>query len=75
MLVISAGSREANEAMGLRSPVALDQEFRAARSFGVGGTPSAVLVDAEGKVASEAAVGAPAVLALAESGRDPATPP
>lgn len=74
ILVVSAGAAEANESMGLNSPVVLDQKFGAGRSFGVSGTPSAVLVDAEGKVASEAAVGAPAVLALAASGQDPASP-
>jgi thiol-disulfide isomerase/thioredoxin len=65
LLVVSAGTAEANEAMGLGSPVVLDQQFNAGRAFGVSGTPSAVLVDEEGKIASEAAVGAPAVLALA----------
>jgi hypothetical protein len=35
------------------------------RQFGAGGTPMAVLVDAEGKIASELAAGAPAVLQLA----------
>ncbi len=39
------------------------------RSFGAAGTPSAVLVDEEGNVASEVAVGAPAVLELAKAER------
>ena len=69
LLMVSAGTEEANEAMGLSSPVMLDQQFAAGRSFGAGGTPSAVLVDAEGKIASEVAVGAPAVLELAGAGR------
>ena len=51
--------------MGLTSPMLLDQQFAVGRAFGASGTPSAVLVDAEGKVASEVAVGAPAVLELA----------
>ncbi len=71
LLVISAGSEEANRQMGLASPLLLDQGFAAGRAFGASGTPSAVLVDAEGKVASEVAVGAPAVLELA--GADKAT--
>jgi hypothetical protein len=33
--------------------------------FGATGTPSAVLVDAEGRIASSVTVGGPAVLALA----------
>jgi thiol-disulfide isomerase/thioredoxin len=65
LLVVSAGTPEANKEMGLSSPVVLDQQFEAGRAFGAMGTPSAVLVDAEGKVASEVAVGAPAVLELA----------
>jgi hypothetical protein len=43
----------------------LDQQFAVGRAFGASGTPSAVLVDTEGKVASEVAVGAPGVLELA----------
>jgi hypothetical protein len=54
--------------MGLRSPVVLDQGCATGRSFGVIGTPSAVLVDAEGTIASGIAKGAPAVLALAGAG-------
>jgi len=71
LVVISAGTEEANRQMGLASPVLLDQNFATGRAFGASGTPSAVLVDAEGKVASEVAVGSPAVLELA--GADKAT--
>ena len=69
LVVVSAGSEEANREMGLASPVLLDQSFATGRAFGATGTPSAVLVDAEGKVASEVAVGAPAVLELAGAER------
>jgi peroxiredoxin len=69
LLVVSAGSEEANREMGLTSPVMLDQQFAVGRDFGASGTPSAVLVDAEGKVASEVTVGAPAVMELAGAGR------
>jgi hypothetical protein len=64
-LFISAGTEEANREMGLASTVVLDQQFAVGRAFGASGTPSAVLIDAEGKVASGVAVGAPAVLELA----------
>ena len=67
LLVVSAGTVEANEAMELSSPVVLDQEFAVGRAFGASGTPSATLVDEEGKIASEVAVGAPAVLELARA--------
>jgi thiol-disulfide isomerase/thioredoxin len=69
LLVVSAGSEEANKEMGLTSPVLLDQQFATGRAFGASGTPSAVLVDAEGKVASEVTVGAPAVMELAGAER------
>ena len=69
LLVISAGTLEANEEMGLSSTVVLDQGFAVGRAFGASGTPSAVLVDSKGKIASEVAVGAPAVLELAGAKR------
>jgi hypothetical protein len=43
-------------------------------TFGATGTPMAVLVDAEGKMASELAGGAPAVLALAGHTQDRSAP-
>jgi thiol-disulfide isomerase/thioredoxin len=69
LLVVSAGSEEANKEMDLASPVMLDQQFSVGSAFGASGTPSAVLVDAEGKVASEVTVGAPAVMELAGAGK------
>jgi peroxiredoxin len=66
LLVVSTDSVVDNQAMGLRSPVVLDTEgMRIGRLFGASGTPMALLVDAEGNIASELAAGEPAVLALA----------
>jgi thiol-disulfide isomerase/thioredoxin len=65
LLFVSSGTKESNREMGLTSTVVLDQQFAVGQSFGASGTPSAVLVDEEGKIASELAVGAPGVLALA----------
>jgi methylamine dehydrogenase accessory protein MauD len=65
LVVVSAGSEEANREQGLSSTVVLDQNFAVGQAFGASGTPSGVLVDAQGKVASDIAVGAPAVLELA----------
>jgi hypothetical protein len=48
----------------LRSPIVLDPGFSAGSAFGATGTPSAVLVDAAGTIASGVAVGAPNVFAL-----------
>ena len=69
LLVVSAGTEEANREQGLTSTMVLDQQFTAGQVFGAIGTPSAVLVDAEGRIASEVAVGAPAVLGLAGASR------
>ena len=69
LLVVSAGTEEANREQGLSSTVLLDQNFATGGAFGASGTPSAVLVDGEGKVASDIAVGAPAVLELAGASR------
>ena len=66
LLVVSTDSVEVNKAMGLRSPVLIESSgMSVGQKFGAGGTPMAVLVDAEGKIASELAAGAPAVLELA----------
>jgi thiol-disulfide isomerase/thioredoxin/uncharacterized membrane protein YphA (DoxX/SURF4 family) len=69
LLFVSAGAEEANRDMRLSSPVLLDQNFATGRAFGASGTPSAVLVDAEGRIASEVAVGAPSVMDLAGASR------
>jgi peroxiredoxin len=68
LVLISGGTVEANRAMNLRAPVLLDEAFAVGRAFGAGGTPSAVLLDADGKVASGLAVGADQVLALLTTG-------
>lgn len=72
LLVVSTGSVEVNRAMGLHSPVVLDDGFAGGLAFGAGGTPSAVLVDRNGRVASPVAVGGPAVLTIL--GVAPASP-
>ena len=74
LLVISTGTSEANRALGLRSPIALDPGgFAIARTYGMQGTPSAALIDAQGRLAAEIAVGAPAIFELL--GRAPAAAP
>lgn len=66
LLIVSTGSIEANRAQGFSSTLVLDEGFNTGRAFGASGTPSAVLVDRLGRIASEVAVGAPSVMALAE---------
>jgi len=64
LLIVSTGDAAANRAHGFRSPIVLDANFSTGRAFGASGTPSAVLVDANGNVGSQLAVGAPGVLGL-----------
>jgi hypothetical protein len=52
----------------------LEQGFNAGRAFGADGTPMAVLVDAEGCIASTLAAGAAEVLALARRQQATAAP-
>jgi thiol-disulfide isomerase/thioredoxin len=72
LLVVSDGTVEENEAMGFSSPVVLDNTYAVGDAFGASGTPSAVLVDAEGRIASEVVVGASEVLEMVRSGRNAA---
>ena len=69
LVVVSSGPEEATRAEGFRSRVLLDAEFAAGAAFGTGGTPTAVLVGADGRVASGVVAGADAVFALAGDAR------
>lgn len=65
LLVVSTDTVEAIARVGLRAPFLLNHGFATGRAFTAGGTPSAVVIDAEERIASDFAVCAPAVLALA----------
>jgi peroxiredoxin len=73
-VVISLGEVAANqtkaEAHGLQL-VLLAEDFELARSFGVNGMPGAVLVDRDGLIAGDPAVGAIAVQALLDEVSSP----
>jgi thiol-disulfide isomerase/thioredoxin len=62
LVVISSGDEQRTRAEGFGSSVLLDPEFSVGKAFGAAGTPSAVLIDAEGRVASEVMVGAEVIL-------------
>jgi hypothetical protein len=64
LVVISTGSLKANRAEGFLGPVALDDGQLTRRAYGFSGTPQAILIDANGQVASGLARGAEQVLAL-----------
>jgi thiol-disulfide isomerase/thioredoxin len=65
LLVVSTGGVEENRAQRLPSPVLLDADFSVGRLYGAQGTPSAALVDREGRVTRELVVGAPDILSAA----------
>jgi peroxiredoxin len=64
LVVVSSGEAEPTAEEGFRSRVFVDSEFDAGNAFGAGGTPMAVRIDAEGKVASPLVAGPDSVLAL-----------
>lgn len=57
LLIVSGGSPEAVRALGFRSEVLLDPHFALGTVAGARGTPSAFLLDEEGKIASEVGAG------------------
>ena len=63
LVLISSGDEERTRAEGFRSPVLLDPDWTLGEAFSAGGTPSAVMIDVEARVASEVLVGAEAILA------------
>ena len=73
LLLVSTGTAESNREMGFASTILLDEGFNTGRAFGAGGTPSAVLIDKDGNIASGVAVGSPAVMAMARGEEAPAS--
>jgi thiol-disulfide isomerase/thioredoxin/uncharacterized membrane protein YphA (DoxX/SURF4 family) len=70
LLIVTAERLDAQ--IGLVSTVVLDPAGRASAAFGAGGTPMAIRIDSQGRVASGLAAGGEAVLELLR--RQPATP-
>lgn len=64
LLLFSDGEEDSHREIGLRSPIVIDKSYKVAQRLGMHGTPSAILVNSEGKFASELAVGAPNIWAL-----------
>ena len=67
--VVSRGSAGANAALAADATVALDDGDFVTRAFGVEGTPAAVLLDADGTIASPVAEGPSAIRVLAAMSR------
>ena len=64
LVVFSDGDLASNEKLGLTSPVIVEEGYKTAGQLGMFGTPSAVLVNEEGRIISETAVGAPYIWSL-----------
>lgn len=64
LVVFSEGDRSDHLKFGLRSKIVLESGYATAIKLGMHGTPSAVLVNEEGIIASEPAIGAPNIWAL-----------
>ena len=64
LVIVSTGSKASNETLGLRSLVLLDPDSKMMAAFGANGTPMAVLVNADGNIGSDLAVGKNAILDL-----------
>src|SRR4029079_2697172 len=70
LLVMSTGDVDAIREEGFKSPVLLDPDFSGAEAFEANGTPMAVRVGPDARVATATAVGAADVLALVRGGDD-----
>ena len=67
MVFFSTGTKNDNWALGLKYTVLTDERGLFASKFGSTGTPSAIMSDRDGKIASRLTVGAANVRALLAS--------
>jgi methylamine dehydrogenase accessory protein MauD len=64
VLIVSSGAAEEHQGLELQSRIVLQPDLSLMYTFGVTGTPSAVWIDRDGRIASPVVAGAPDVLAL-----------
>ncbi len=64
LIVFSEGSPEDHKNVVLNAPIVLDAGYKTAAEFGMYGTPSAVVVDENGRIVSETGVGSSNIWAL-----------
>jgi len=78
VIMISRGDREANrlkvQEHGLRFPVALQKQWEISRLYGMFATPIGYLIDEEGIIAADVAVGAEPIMALLSNHSAPSKP-
>jgi peroxiredoxin len=72
LLLVGRGDPEENRRkaaqFGIKFPVVLQEKWKLSKEYGIFATPVAFLIDAEGVIAQEVAVGKDAILALAKAG-------
>lgn len=64
LLLISEGESEPHRQLDLQSPIILDKDRKISNELGMSGTPSAVLINEDGKIVSETAIGAEKIWTL-----------
>lgn len=64
LVIFSDGSVDEHKKLGLKAPIVIDQDYKVAAQLGMFGTPSAVLVDENGTIVTETAIGAKNIWAL-----------
>lgn len=65
LLLVSSSAAAEHQGLGLASTILLDGGGRAAQAFGAHGTPMGILVDGDGRIASQIATGSHAIFTLA----------
>ena len=70
LIVVSSGDEDDVRAEGFDVPVLLDRGWELAGAFGADGTPMAVLLDGEGRIAGPLVTGAEAVIDLLGATRE-----
>jgi hypothetical protein len=73
LIIISDGDPDAHREFKPSSPIVIDPKYKKAIEFGMYGTPSAVLVDENGIIRTEVAIGSPNIWALIGRTRRPET--
>ena len=64
LLVFSEGSEDDHKQFELTAPIVLDPGYKTSEKLGMFGTPSAVVLDEQGRIATETGVGAANIWAL-----------
>ena len=64
LILLSSGEAEKHRELGLQGQIILEEDKDISKKLGMDGTPSAILINENGKIASEVAVGAENIWAL-----------